>query len=214
MNVLRFTLSFLLMTGLLTAGVWAYGYEKDKGEGQAEGVEMVPDTVITIEPQSFPINELPDEFFGKKVEEDGEWTKSMEQSIFSATEAPVPGYIDEIIFREAVVVFNQQVSTLSPTEEAFKQTTQFHYNSPDEVNGFVTQFETAPSGYQIIVLGAYSSEEENVWMSLVKEAATDVVLMARGPSEEGKDLVLMGTMNGQSFQAALSKATSKLAVQP
>lgn len=211
MNVAKTIIAFFLATAVFTGGVWLYSYYKHKPiEGTVAPTEEIqPDTVIKVEPQNFPINDVPDEYFGKKVELLSEYPAASDVLPMSASEGKILPFVDEVVFRESVVAFNQKVAETSPDEQSFSQKSQNLYNSAEGIDGFVTVFETEPSKLSIIVMGVYEDEDNVLWMSTVTEGG-QVDLTGHKEAEGGHEIY--GNMNGQSFMAFLSKETSRMAL--
>lgn len=202
----RISFVLLLLTGIL--------FLNSCGDGNAttdnEGGETSNDSteVIKVEPQNFPVNELPDSYFGKEVTEADLNAGDATENNLSLLQEGYPEWLDAIISRESIVIFASKILSEMPEEVEFVQTTQKHYMASDDWKGFKVLFTTRPSNVNIFIMGAYQTEDNPVWMSVIEKEAISVGLESIAPDGEG--VMLKGKMGEKPFAASLKKESVSL----
>ncbi len=180
--------------------------------GADDSGEANPDTVgmIKVTPQSFPVNALPDTYFGKAVSESEGNPDDFSLMANDLTEIGegYPQWLDAIVSRESIVVFATQILAQMPDEIEFVQTIQKHYQGADAWRGFNIQFTTKPSNVNILILGAYQNEDKSYWMSMVEKEAISLRLEHIAPEEES--VVVKGSINDTPFVTTIQKERVKL----
>ncbi len=181
----------------------------DNDGGQAGTDSSGPTEVIKVEPQNFPVNDLPDSYFGKtNTEVKKKPSPSLLINNLSEIGEGYPEWLDAIVSRESIVIFASQILAQMPDEVEFVQTTQKHYQADDAWRGFKVLFTTRPSNVNIFILGAYQSEDEVYWMSMVEKEAVSLGLEYIVPAEEG--VTIKGKLGDNPFATTIQKETVTL----
>lgn len=200
---ITFALVFMAGVALLNG---CGGGEAASNDGDVEEADTNKTEVIKVEPQNFPVNELPDSYFGKTVSSiKGSPGDSETVNNLSEIGEGYPEWLDAIVSRESIVVFASQILAQMPDEVEFVQTTQKHYQASDAWRGFKVLFTTRPSNVNIFILGAYQSEDEVYWMSLIEKEPKSFGLEFIGP--KGKGIVVKGKIGNDPFEANIEKET-------
>jgi hypothetical protein len=174
-------------------------------------------TVVKVEPQEFPVNKLPDNYFGKKP------TASVDKSIkitsgnLSQSSTPLPEWLDQILSRESIVVFAQGVLVELPDDVEFVQTQSIHYDATDGWKAFCVNFDCRPSNgpanAAIVIYGAFQSEEKCYWASAYAKGKLTMDLKSVKPTDNGVEV--MGEWTHQpkpiAFRANLTKEATAIA---
>lgn len=158
------------------------------GSGQTEGAgsdSTAVDTVVTLEldPQSFPVNEIPDNQFGKELKPLQPGTLVAGKSLAEVKE-PMPAWLDAIISRESIVAFGK-VMAQNPDELEFLQKEAHLLDAGGGLKAFWTSFSTRPSDGTIIVWGAYTSEKEVYWASMNRKGQVDFLISSAQMQQGG-----------------------------
>ncbi len=218
-----------LLAGLLFAALLFFvGCDQPAGGGSnvdadsTGGGDTDTTAVIKVEPQNFPVNELPDAYFGKEVIKEKLNSPAGAGNNLTMIGEPFPTWLDAIISRESIVMFANKILAEMPEELEFVQTSQQHYQAPQAWRGFKVLFTTRPSNVNIFIMGAYKDEENVYWMSLVERDAISVGIENIMPiisdnsadMSQGNDMqsgvMLIGKMGDAPFTAFLERETSKL----
>ena len=220
-------------TGLLAGLIWVglffmVGCDESAGGSGGEGADSTgggaTDTtaVIKVEPQNFPVNELPDSYFGKEVIKTSLNSPTGAGNNLSAIGEPYPSWLDAIISRESIVIFANKILAEMPEEVEFVQTNQRHYQAPEAWRGFKVLFTTRPSNVNIFIMGAYKDEESVYWMSTVEKEPLSVgienimEIMSDNSAQMSQDdqvqsgVMLMGKMGDAPFTAYIEKEKVQL----
>lgn len=202
---LPISLSLLLLLLLFSA---CGGGESSGTEGDAstDGGEL-----IKVEPQDFPVNNLPDAWFGKAATTEVVETLEAVEANIGKSEAQYPEWLDAIVSRESIVSFASQVLSQMPEELEFVQSSQQHYSAPDGWSAFKVMFNTRPSNGTIFVYGAYRDEEHSFWTSEFSKEPVSLQVMAVVPGEGG--VAIHGLRDDQPFKVDLDKEKVKVTTQ-
>ncbi|HEX2899064.1 MAG TPA: hypothetical protein VHS96_05015, partial [Bacteroidia bacterium] len=152
----RLLLTTFALTGML---VWATGCGGGTQEGDKTKDSIDTPQVVRVEPQNFPVNNLPDSIFGKAVTQGVEKGLKIGASNLVKTEGAFPDWLDQIISRESIVLFSSGILTTLPDEVEFVQTASSQYDGPEGWKAFAVNYSTKPSGASMVVYGAYHDEQ-------------------------------------------------------
>lgn len=206
----RTFLASLAMASILFAAVGCEaGTKTDKtGEGDSDTTAQV----VKVEPQDFPVNELPESYFGKTVtvaQEKG--LKVTSANIMQGTGA-FPEWLDQIISRESIVQFAQGILKDMPDELEFVQNSSATFDGPDNWKVFVVNFTTRPSSASIVIYGAYSSEEKSYWAAQNSKGKLTMDVKNVLPTEKGVEIMGEWTHGEKpvAFRANLTKETATI----
>ncbi|MEM7037580.1 MAG: hypothetical protein AAF570_11425, partial [Bacteroidota bacterium] len=184
--------------------------------GAADSAKAKAPEVVKVEPQDFPVNELPETQFGKSTTEaeDGSVAKPVANN-FSRFPNDVPAWLEAIISRESIVIFASRVLSEMPDEVEFIQAGQSHYSTADESwKAFVTTFTTRPSNAYITIYGAYADEDKSYWAShFSKDGPLNIEIMDAAPTEGGvilKGIRNVGNNAQEAYEAELKKASTSI----
>lgn len=138
-------------------------------------------------------NEMPDDMFNKPVD------RIVSPVDFPATglqEAgnSLPAWADEIVSRESIVIFSQEVMKNSPDDVEFQEKGRTVYTAPGDWTVFSVRFISKPSTGLFYVIGMYKSESEMYWTGFAGDSGLNITLKSAtdGP-------VLYGLNNDQPF---------------
>lgn len=192
----RFSLILVLICSMFLSACGGEGTETTSEN------ETPSETVIKVEPQSFPVNDLSDSWFGKTITNETAEVSIAEENLTESQDS-YPGWLDAIISRESIVAFASQVLAEMPDELEFVQSSQKHYVGPDNWKVFKVLFSTRPSNANIFVYGAYQSEEQSYWVSELSKEPVSMQMKAVAPGENGA--VVQGTKGDIPFEIHMKK---------
>lgn len=209
--MLKYIVYFLLATGLMTGLVFAYGSFVNE-ERAAEEISLLEEAaagteeVIKVVPQDFPVNKLPDNWFGKPVEELSIKQIKPGGEPLSESAGDFPDWLDQVISRESIVAFNQVVLAKAPEDQQFSQVFERNYTGAGGWSAYLVGFETSPSKHLIAIMGAYQSEDDSYWMSYAFPERVDLSLETIAALDEG--VKLWGKDGAAAFQVELKKESA------
>lgn len=154
LSSLSLALAFVLSTSGCNSG--ASTAESSTNDGDST-------QIVKVEPQDFPVNELPESYFGKQVSVTEEAGLKVTAANLMQSTGNLPDWLDQIISRESIVQFAQGILKDMPEELEFVQTASSIFDGPDGWKVFVVNFSTRPSSAAIIIYGAYLNEEKSYW---------------------------------------------------
>jgi hypothetical protein len=206
-RVLLFTFSLAGML-VLTGGCKGGSQDGDRTKDSIDTPQ-----VVKVEPQDFPVNDLPDSIFGKVA------TKAMERSLkigqanLTPAAGVLPDWLDQILSRESIVLFAKGILTALPDEVEFVQTGNALYDGPDGWKAFTVNFTTRPTDASMVVYGAYLNEEKSYWASQSDKGKLAMTLKVIKPTDKGVELWGEWTQGAKPvpFHATLTKETTTLA---
>lgn len=204
----KYSLRLPLATLALSAGLVFSGTGCNSGGNAGDGHDSI-DTpqVVKVEPQNFPVNELPENYFGKQIsKEEAKGLKLPEKSLKPST-AAMPEWLDQIISRESIVHFAQGILETMPDEVEFAQNGSTLYDGPEGWHAFTVRFGTRPSNAAILIFGAYKSEEESYWAGTFAKESLDFEPYAAKAVEGGVELTGLYKQGEQqhNYQVLLKK---------
>ena len=168
--------------------------------------------VVKVEPQDFPVNELPESYFGKNVVVSQEKGLKVTSANIMQSSANFPDWLDQIISRESIVQFAQGILKDMPDELEFVQTASTHYDGPDGWKVFTVNFSTRPNSASIVIYGGYSNEEKSFWAAQHSKGKLNMDLKNVTATDNG--IELMGewthTEKAVPFRANLSKEAASI----
>lgn len=202
------TLSMASMLVFTLAGCEAGTKTDNAGEGDADTSAQI----VKVEPQDFPVNELPESYFGKKVTIAQEKGLKVTSANIMQGAGGFPEWLDQIISRESIVQFAQGILKDMPDELEFVQTSSSSFDGPDSWKVFVVNFSTRPSNASIVVYGAYASEEKSYWAAQNSKSSMNMDVKNVLPTENGVEIMGEWTQGdkGVPFRANLTKETATM----
>jgi hypothetical protein len=204
----RIFFASLALLGILVVVTGCNGGAQD-GDKTKDSVDTPQ--VVRVEPQNFPVNELPDSLFGKAItttEEKGLKTTTTQLTAVAGT---MPEWLDQIISRESIVRFGNPILQEMPDEVEFVQTGSTLYDAGDNLFAFVVTFSTRPSNVSMVVYGGYMDEERSYWASQSSKDKLEMSLKGAKATTDGVEL--HGEWTGAKtvpFKANLTKAKTTL----
>jgi hypothetical protein len=183
-------------------------------QGAGSGADSLQtDTVVKVEmnPDAFPVNQLPDNQFGKVATESKD--PSLKAGTALQTQATqLPAWLDAIVSRESIVAFGKLIAT-APDETEFVQRAALEVPGKDGWKGFHVLFDTRPAGGTILVFGGYKDEQNVFWHSSQRLGMLNYLPSSVAPTADG--LRIEGVMTNASgkdtpFRADLSKTALRL----
>lgn len=184
--------------------------------GQQDGAaadSLATDTVVNVQmnPDAFPVNQVPDDHFGKAA------TESKDAALKVGAALPtqptkLPAWLDAIVSRESIVAFGKLMA-MAPDETEFVQKSALEVAGAEGWKGFHVLFDTRPSGGSILVFGGYKDEQNVYWHSSQRLGAITYQPSSVAPVADG--LAIEGVMTNAAgtdapFRAALSKTAVRL----
>ena len=165
--------------------------------------------VVKVEPQNFPVNDLPDSLFGKVATVKKATVKAPAANL-TANQSPLPDWLDQIVSRESIVLFAKGILNSMPDEVEFIQSGSTHYDGPDGWKAFAVAFSTRPSEASMVVYGAYQDEQRSYWASTTDKGKMTMALKAAAPKDGGVELWGESTLGDKAapFHAVLAKAST------
>ena len=184
--------------------------------GQQEGGaqdSLQTDTVVNVElnPDAFPVNQLPDDQFGKAATE----AKDAALKVGAALPAhgtKLPAWLDAIVSRESIVAFGKMMA-VAPDETEFVQKSALEVAGADGWKGFHVLYDTRPTGGTILVFGGYKDEQNVFWHSSFRVGMLNYLPSSVAPQADG--LRIEGVMTNAAgadtpFRADLQKTAVSL----
>lgn len=170
----KYTIQAPLLAIALAVGLLFTGSGCNNGGNSSDGHDSI-DTpqVVKVEPQNFPVNELPENYFGKKIAREEMKGFSLPAASLQPSAATMPEWLDQIISRESIVHFAQGILNAMPDEVEFTQSGSSLYDGADGWHAFVVRFATRPSNASILIYGGFKSEEESYWAGTFSKDALD-----------------------------------------
>lgn len=206
----RVLFSSLCLTVLLAVGTGCGGGKQDGDKGR-DSIDTPQ--VVKVEPQNFPVNNLPDSLFGKKPVLAVEKGLKLGTANLTVATGTLPDWLDQILSRESIVLFAQGVLATMPDEVEFVQTGSSLYDGPEGWKAFVVNYSTRPSEAGMVVYGAYLSEDQSYWASQTDKAKLAMTLKTVKAADQGVELWGEWTQgpNPQPFHATLTKTATTVA---
>lgn len=165
--------------------------------------------VVKVEPQNFPVNDLPDSLFGKLATVKKGTVKAPAANL-TANQTPLPDWLDQIVSRESIVLFAKGILNSMPDEVEFVQSSSTHYDGPDGWKAFCVAFSTRPSEASMVVYGAYQDEQRSYWASTTDKGKMSMALKAAAAKDNGVELWGESTLGDKAtpFHAVLAKSST------
>ncbi|MFM2375607.1 MAG: hypothetical protein RLZZ165_704 [Bacteroidota bacterium] len=205
---IRFTTILLAGTLILATGC---GGGTEGGDKAKDSIDTPQ--VVKIEPQNFPVNDLPDSIFGKQVVVKVEKGLKLGSANLVAGKGALPDWLDQITSRESIVRFADGILKSMPDEVEFFQTGNALYDGPDGWKVFSLNYGTRPSEASMIVYGAYLDEQRSYWASQSDTSKLAMTLKAVKAADNGVELWGEWTQGEKPvpFHAILTKEKTILA---
>jgi hypothetical protein len=204
----------VLLATVLLAGVciWITGCGGGTQDGDKSKDSIDTPQVVKVEPQDFPVNNLPDSLFGKVPAISNEKVKLGEANLTAET-GVLPDWLDQILSRESIVLFAKGILATMPDEVEFVQTESKLYAGPGGWKAFSVNFTTRPSNASMVVFGAYMDESQSYWASKSDKGKLAMTLKTVKAMDGGVELWGEWTHNTPAvpFHAKLTKTTTTLA---
>lgn len=206
----RIGFATLLLAGILVAFSGCGGGTQG-GDKSHDSIDTPQ--IVKVEPQNFPVNDLPDTIFGKELTQTTEKGLKLGAENLTAGTATLPDWLDQILSRESIVQFANGILSKMPDEVEFVQTASVHYDGPDNWKAFVVSFGTRPSDASIVVFGAYLDEERSYWASQSDKGKLSMTLKTVKAADKGVELwgEWTQTTKPTPFHAILTKEKSTIA---
>jgi predicted small secreted protein len=203
-----------MMATFLLAGlcIWMAGCNSGTQEGDKGKDSIDTPQVVKVEPQDFPVNNLPDSLFGKWPAHSNERVKLGEANLTAQT-GVLPDWLDQILSRESIVLFANGILRTLPDEVEFVQTESTQYTGPDGWKAFVVNFTTRPSNAAMVVYGAYLDEQKSYWASHSDKGKLAMTLKTVKANDNGVELWGEWTQDTPAtpFHATLTKNKTTIA---
>lgn len=206
----RVLLTTFVLAGMLIVATGCGGGTQD-GDKTKDSIDTPQ--VVKVEPQNFPVNNLPDSIFGKKVTQTVEKGLKAGASNLTTATGTLPDWLDQIVSRESIVLFTNSILATMPDEVEFVQSGSTLYDGPDGWKAFVVNYETRPSNAGMIVYGAYLNEDQSYWASQSDKGKLDMTLKTVKAVDKGAELWGEWTQGAKPvpFHAILTKSSSTIA---
>ncbi len=205
----------VLLTTFALAGmlIWTSGCSGGTQDGDKTKDSIDTPQVVKVEPQNFPVNNLPDSIFGKKVDQKVAKDIKLGASNLTAATGTLPDWLDQILSRESIVLFANGILATMPDEVEFVQSGSTLYDGPEGWKAFVVNFNTRPSNAGMIVYGAYLNEEQSYWASQSDKGKLAMTLKTVKGMDKGAELGGEWTQGAKPvpFSAVLTKSATTIA---
>lgn len=196
----------LLATLLLTSC-------KDGQQNGGGADSLQSDTVVRVEmnPDAFPVNQLPDNQFGKAAAASVDASLKVGPAL-AVQATKLPAWLDAIVSRESIVAFGKLIAA-APDETEFVQKAALEVSGSDGWKGFHVLFDTRPTGGTILVFGGYKDEQNVFWHSSQRLGVLNYMPSSVAPAVDG--LRIEGVMTNAAgtdtpFRAELGKTALRL----
>ena len=205
----RILFSAFALTGMLVLAAGCTGGAQD-GDKTKDSIDTPQ--VVHVEPQDFPVNELPDSLFGKALTTTEEKGLKVAQTKLIPSSNPMPEWLDQIVSRESIVLFAQGILKDMPDEVEFVQTSSSLMDAGNGLSVFLVNFSTRPSNASMLVYGGYKDEANSYWASQSAKEKLDMKLLGATALDNGVELVgeWAKTPKAVPFKATLTKTSSAL----
>jgi hypothetical protein len=205
----RILLGTFSLTGMLILAAGCNGASQD-GDKTKDSIDTPQ--VVKVEPQDFPVNDLPDSLFGKALTTTEEKGLKVTPSKLIPVTSPLPEWLDQILSRESIVLFSTGILKDMPDEVEFVQTASSINDAGGNLNTFVVQYSTRPSNANMVVYGGYTDESHAYWASQASKDKLDMRIQAAKAIDGGVELLgeWAKSPTAVPFKATLTKTATTM----
>lgn len=206
----RIFLGSLALGGIL---LWSTGCGGGSQEGDKAHDSIDTPQVVKVEPQDFPVNDLPDSLFGKVPQVKAEPSLKVTPGALTETRTSLPEWLDQILSRESIVLFANGILGSLPEEVEFVQSSSIVHDAGDGLKAFVVSYTTRPSSASMVVYGGWRSEEQSYWASYSSKEKLEVKVEAAQATANGVELSgtwAEGAAKAVPFKTTIVRGSSTL----